>query len=73
LGAVLGIDAGTRGSYFFDGFASYRLPATVVAALVTEETPEDATAVAEEVTTEEVAAEAAEAQNQQLFLPLVTQ
>jgi hypothetical protein len=45
----------------------------VVAALVTEETPEDATAVAEEVTTEEVAAEAAEAQNQQLFLPLVTQ
>ena len=73
LGAVLGIDAGTRGSYFFDDFASYRLPATVVAALVAEEVPENTAAIVEEVTTEELAAEAAEAQNQQLFLPLVTQ
>ena len=71
LGAVAAIDAGTRGNYFFDAFESYRLPATVAAALVAEEQPEDTTALLEAVTAEELAAEEAEAMSKWLFLPLV--
>jgi hypothetical protein len=71
LGAVLGIDTGTRGSAFFDAFESYRLPVIVAAALVAEEQPEDGSAFLEEVTAEELTAEAEEAMSKQLFLPLV--
>lgn len=58
LGAVAGIDAGSRGSYFFDAFTSRRLPSRSGAT----------SGVASE--TEEVAAEEGESE-QGVFLPLV--
>jgi hypothetical protein len=47
------------------------LPVIVAAALVAEEQPEDGSAFLEEVTAEELTAEAEEAMSKQLFLPLV--
>ena len=72
LGAVLGIDTGTRGSAFFDAYEAYHPPvAAASAAQAPAEQPEEESAFLEEVTAEEVAAEAAEALSKQLFLPLV--
>lgn len=72
LGAVAGIDSGTRGSYFFDAFQANRTVITVGVAQADEEPAEDSTAFLEEVTAEELAAEAVEAPASQHFLPLVT-
>jgi len=75
LGAVAGIDSGTRGSYFFDAFQANRLVTTASATAVdvdlADEAAEDSTVFMEEVTAEELADEAAEAPAQQLFLPFV--
>jgi hypothetical protein len=71
LGAVSGIDNGTRGSYFFDAFQANRPPIIVGAAEEDAEPAEDNTVYLEEGTAEELAEEAAEAPTQQLFLPVV--
>jgi hypothetical protein len=72
LGAVSGIDNGTRGTYFFDAFQANRIVTGLSATAVDEESAEDTTAFDEGVTAEELAEEAAEATANRLFLPFVT-
>lgn len=89
LGAVAELDAGTQGSYFFDGFKSTRTsyigPATLAEALGTEGTAVDgdstANVVEEDLSLDDVGVvaedgqvgEIEEAPKRQVFLPIISQ